>query len=63
MEPAPENVEGRVEHSFQHEVSHRVNWGYVAVGIGALIAAYWLRTAVSDDEEEQGQSGALTGQP
>lgn len=54
MDPAPENVEGRLvqKHTFHHEV----NWGYIAVAAGLLIVAYvaWNSGLVStsDDEEE-----------
>lgn len=58
-EPLPENVDGVIKetHSFNHEVSHSVNWGYVAVGVGLLVTAYVLFHGVESQDENQEPRG------
>ena len=55
QDPKPENIAGSKQ--VLHKVEHRVDWGYVALGIGALGVAYVLLKVLStepagDDAEE-----------
>ena len=61
-DPLPENIDGskRVVHS----VNHHINWGYVAVWIGAIVVAVEVASVFEssggDGEEE---SVDLDGEP
>ena len=52
-DPIPENIDGSkvVTHSYEH----RIDWGYVGLGVGLLAVAYVgytvLATSESDDDE------------
>ena len=35
MEPAPENIAGEVVH--KHAFEHRIDWGYVALALAAVV--------------------------
>ena len=51
MEPAPENVAGEVVH--RHSFEHRIDWGYVALALAAIVIVAKL----------SGSSGVSVGQP
>lgn len=40
QDPKPENIAGQKR--VIHRVEHKVDWGYVAAGVGALAVAYVL---------------------
>lgn len=44
-DPKPENIAGSKR--VVHKVEHRIQWGYVAAGIGALALAFVLYRAFS----------------
>ena len=46
-DPAPANISG--EKRVTHSVEHRINWGYVAASVVALIAL-WRLSRRRDDE-------------
>jgi len=50
MDPAPENIEGRLvqKHTFHHEV----NWGYVSIALAVIVLIYVLYSSYDDDDEE-----------
>lgn len=54
MEPAPENVDGRVVET--HSFEHRVNWSHVALALAALYVAWkasgLLANAAENDRED-----------
>lgn len=58
MEPKPENVDGTKV--VKHSVSHRIDWGYVALGAG-LLAVAWTgyRVFVDTGDDESGASGGI----
>lgn len=49
-DPAPENIDGSKAVRYSHEIHHKINWGYVVVGIAALAALYVLYDRAEDDE-------------
>jgi len=49
-DPLPENIDGQKAVSYSHEVHHRVNWGYVAVGVAVVAAVLFLRSRLDEDE-------------
>lgn len=59
MNPAPENVEGRLveSHEFVHSVEHQVNWSHVLIGLVVLVAILKLgpplASAASSDNGEK----------
>jgi len=52
-DPAPENINGAKTVEYSHEIHHRVNWGYVALGIAALAVLLYLRENVDLGDDEQ----------
>lgn len=50
-DPKPENIAGQKR--VIHRVEHRVDWGYVAAGVGALVVAYVLLRLFSDSSESE----------
>ena len=52
-DPAPENINGAKTVEYSHEIHHRVNWGYVALGIAALAVLLYLRENVDPGDDEQ----------
>lgn len=50
MEPAPENVSGEVVR--RHSFEHRVDWGYVALGLLGLYVAYKVASALESRESD-----------
>ena len=40
MEPAPENIAGEVVH--KHAFEHRIDWGYVALAVAAVVVVMAL---------------------
>lgn len=40
QDPKPENIAGQKR--VIHRVEHRIDWGYVAAGVGVLAVAYVL---------------------
>lgn len=50
-DPLPENIDGSKAVSYSHEVHHKINWGYVAVGLAAIAALLFLRERLDGDEE------------
>jgi len=54
QEPLRRNIDGSIseEHIFEHEVSHTINWGYVAVGVGLLVVAYVGYRALDTDNDD-----------
>lgn len=52
-DPLPENIDGAKTVAYSHEVHHRINWGYVAVGVAVIGALLFLRERL-DDKEESG---------
>ena len=60
-DPLPENLDGSIveKHTWNHEVSHSVQWDYVLIVLAALAIAWFLfvesdGSAVVDGEEEGG---------
>lgn len=53
-DPKPENVVGQKR--VVHKVEHRIDWGYVAGGIGLLAVAWvgwrFFRDTGQDDDQE-----------
>jgi hypothetical protein len=58
-DPAPENIDGAKTVQYSHEVHHRVNWGYVALGVAVLAVLLYLRNNVDlgGDDEQQPMTG------
>jgi hypothetical protein len=55
-DPAPENIDGSKVVQYSHEVHHRVNWGYVALGLAVIAVLLFVRENVdlsSDDEQAE----------
>lgn len=46
-DPSPENITGQKR--VTHSVEHRINWGYVAASVAALIVL-WRLSGRRDDE-------------
>jgi len=50
-DPKPENVVGQKR--VVHKVEHRIDWGYVAAGVGLLALAWigrkWMRESEGDE--------------
>lgn len=40
LDPLPENVDGHVVQSYEHQLYHEIPWGQVAIGVGLLALAY-----------------------
>lgn len=56
-DPKPENIVG--EKRAVHRVEHRIDWGYLTLGLGALAVGYvlyrlFVQTGDSDQNDEQG---------
>lgn len=49
MEPAPENVTGQKR--VTHSVEHRINWGYMAIGLGLVMVVLYLSGGDSSDDD------------
>ena len=49
LQPYPENIDGSV--SYSHEIHHKINWGYVAVGVGILAVVLFLREKTTESED------------
>lgn len=58
-DPVPENITGEKSVAYSHEIHHRVNWGYVALGVAAiLVLAYvWGNVDLGGDADEQADAG------
>ena len=56
MEPEPSNISG--EKIEKHVFEHRVDWGYVAVGI-AVIAVAWFAYQLMADPSPKNQEESL----
>nr|WP_011091114.1 hypothetical protein [Halorubrum saccharovorum]AAO15413.1 orfA [Halorubrum saccharovorum] len=59
-DPAPENIDGAKTVQYSHEIHHRINWGYVALGVAAiLVVAYvWANVDLSGEDEEASLGGS-----
>ena len=55
-DPAPENIAGKK--MVTHSVSHEIQWGYVAVGVGLLLLAFVVSRAFANnrDDDQEGFS-------
>ena len=55
LDPLAENIEGVVSesHTYSHEIHHKINWGYVALGVGVVAAFYVLHQYLNDDETDE----------
>jgi len=53
-EPPAENIDGSKAVSYSHEVHHKVNWGYIAIGLAVIAALLFLRDRVDGDEDGAG---------
>lgn len=42
LQPLPENVDGHVLQSYEHQLHHEIPWGQVAIGVGLVAVAYVL---------------------
>jgi len=49
MEPLPENIDGAKTVEYSHEIHHRVNWGYLAIGAAVIVVAYLYQQRQRDD--------------
>lgn len=66
-DPLPENIEGEKAVTYSHQIEHRINWGYVAIGLAAVALAVLLfgGDAGEDDrgdldvEEDDGHDGGM----
>lgn len=63
MEPEPENVSGEIvrKHSFEH----RINWGYLVLGLALLYIAYHgvrLVGSAESDVESGSESDLISDQ-
>lgn len=47
-DPLPENIDGRK--AVAHSVEHRIDWGYVALSLAALVALYTVFVREPDEE-------------
>jgi hypothetical protein len=54
-DPVPENISGEKSVAYSHEIHHRVNWGYVALGVAAiLVLGYvWANVDLGEDDEQR----------
>lgn len=50
-DPLPENIEG--SKSVQHVVEHRIDWGYVVLGIAAIFVVYRLGIGVDGGKNQE----------
>jgi|JXWS01.1.fsa_nt_gb hypothetical protein len=50
MQPMPENIDGSV--SYSHEIHHKINWGYVSIGIAVIAALLFLREKSTQTEDK-----------
>ena len=50
-DPLPENIDGKKIVTYENKIHHNIHWGYVAVGIGILVAAYVVHQKWSDDDQ------------
>jgi hypothetical protein len=48
-EPPAENIDGSKAVSYSHEVHHKVNWGYIAIGLAVIAAIAYLYDRADDD--------------
>jgi len=55
-DPAPENIDGAKTVSYSHKIHHKVNWGYVVLGLG-LIALVLLAYSWYGEDDEEGAGG------
>ena len=55
-DPLPENIDGAKSVAYSHEIHHQVNWGYLALGIAAiLVVAYiWSNVDLGGDDQQDG---------
>jgi hypothetical protein len=51
-DPLPANIEG--EKRVVHSVEHRVNWGYVAAAVVALVVLLKVAPALADRNDSAG---------
>lgn len=51
QDPKPENIAGSKQ--VVHKVEHRIDWGYVALGVGGLAVAYVLYRLMSAGSESE----------
>jgi len=51
QDPIQENIEGSKQ--VVHTYEHRIDWGYVIVGIAVLILAYAILRVFSDTKEDE----------
>jgi hypothetical protein len=49
-DPKPENIRGTKQ--VVHKVEHRIDWGYVTLGIGVLVLAFVLYRLFSGGSPE-----------
>lgn len=49
QDPVPENIQGSKMET--HEFVHRIDWGYVAVSVAALMSLYIVFIREPDEEE------------
>ena len=54
-DPVPENISGEKSVAYSHEIHHRVNWGYVALGVAAIfvLAYVWANADLGEDDERR----------
>lgn len=51
MEPLRENIDGSKQ--VVHTVEHRVNWGYVALGVAAIVVALTVASRTSTRQDDR----------
>jgi hypothetical protein len=49
LQPYPENIDGSV--SYSHEIHHKINWGYVVIGVGVIAVVLFLREKTTKSED------------
>jgi hypothetical protein len=60
MEPEPANVDGKKIEKVTHSVEHSIDWGHVAIGVGALAVAWALLRLFSTSEDKNEDDGLMT---
>jgi hypothetical protein len=50
-DPLPENIDGTKAVTYSHEVHHRINWGYVAIGAAVIALVLLARSRLDEDRD------------
>lgn len=58
QDPIQENIEGRKQ--VAHTVEHRINWGYVALGVAGIVAMWVVYQSITAGNDPKNEDTGLS---